>query len=123
MRNARRVESLLDDLLLATDITTALPVGDPEAVDLVAAAQAAWDALDVGADLALEGDEVVVMRPARRTRCSSGCSTTPVATGAAVRLQRRGDAGGCRSPCRARGPTEPTTCTSTFELFYRGEGA
>ncbi len=47
-RNARRVELLLDDLLLATDITTALPVGDPEAVDLVATAQATWDALERG---------------------------------------------------------------------------
>jgi signal transduction histidine kinase len=65
VRLATRVESLLDDLLLATDITTALPVGDPEPVDLVASAQATWDALDTSSDLELTGDTeaVVAMRP------------------------------------------------------------
>ena len=55
LRSARRVEALLDDLLLATDIITALPVGDPEPVDLVACAQATWDAFDVDDDLMLTG--------------------------------------------------------------------
>ena len=55
VRSARRVESLLDDLLLATDITTVLPVGEPEVVDLVATAQATWDAFEVGDDLELDG--------------------------------------------------------------------
>jgi two-component system phosphate regulon sensor histidine kinase PhoR len=65
LRSARRVEKLLDDLLLATDITTALPVGDPEAVDLVACAQATWDAVEGASELALTGDKeaVVSMRP------------------------------------------------------------
>src|SRR3546814_11863874 len=43
LRSARRIEGLLDDLLLATEITTVLPVGEPEEVDLVATAQAVWD--------------------------------------------------------------------------------
>jgi signal transduction histidine kinase len=65
VRCARRAETLLDDLLLATDIVTALPVAAPEPIDLVAAAQAAWDALDVGVDLVLLGDveAVALLRP------------------------------------------------------------
>lgn len=65
VRSARRVETLLDDLLLATDITTVLPVGAPEPIDLVTAAQATWDALEVGEDLELSGDEEVLasLRP------------------------------------------------------------
>ncbi|MEQ1787639.1 MAG: histidine kinase dimerization/phospho-acceptor domain-containing protein, partial [Acidimicrobiales bacterium] len=65
LRNARRVESLLDDLLLATDITTALPVGDPEPIDLVTCAQATWDALGYDDDLVLAGahEAMAAMRP------------------------------------------------------------
>lgn len=65
VRNARRVEALLDDLLLAADITTALPVGEPEPIDLVATAQAAWDSLANGEQLDLGGlsEAIVAMRP------------------------------------------------------------
>jgi len=65
VRNARRVESLLDDLLLATDITTVLPVGDPEPIDVVATAQAIWDAFEEDAPLELDGadEAVAMMRP------------------------------------------------------------
>jgi two-component system sensor histidine kinase MprB len=65
VRNARRTEALLDDLLLATDITTVLPVGEPEPIELVSTAQATWDGFDEDADLELSGDDEVnvLMRP------------------------------------------------------------
>src|SRR3546814_11542803 len=70
-RSARRIEGLLDDLLLATEINTVLPVGEPEEVDLVATAQAVWDGQaeespdGVAGDLELLGasEAVVEMRP------------------------------------------------------------
>ena len=52
-RNTARLESLLDDLLVASEITTVLPVSEPQAVPVEAAARAAAD--EVGAELALAG--------------------------------------------------------------------
>jgi two-component system, OmpR family, phosphate regulon sensor histidine kinase PhoR len=54
-RNAHRVEELLDDLLLASEIVTALPVGEPTSVDVVAATRAAWEELGAPGELRLEG--------------------------------------------------------------------
>jgi two-component system, OmpR family, phosphate regulon sensor histidine kinase PhoR len=54
-RNAHRVEVLLDDLLLASEIVTALPVGVPAPVDIVSATRAAWDELGAPGELRLEG--------------------------------------------------------------------
>lgn len=42
-RNARRLDRLVEDLLLAAAVETVIPVGPREAVDLVAAARSAWD--------------------------------------------------------------------------------
>ena len=42
VRNARRLEGLVDDLLTATSVTTALPVGSPELVKLSDQIQAGW---------------------------------------------------------------------------------
>lgn len=57
-RSARRVEQLLDDLLVAADITTAMPVGPHVSVPLAIALRAAWDELEEpAADLAIAGDD------------------------------------------------------------------
>lgn len=127
LRSARRVETLLDDLLLATDIITVLPVGDPEPIDLVATAQATWDALDVDDDLELSGDAEVL---------------TPLRPGAADTMLERvlDNARRYGSPpfslhAVTRGGRALMTVTSqgaemqpddvhlAFELFYRGEAA
>jgi signal transduction histidine kinase len=47
-RTARRAESLLDDLLVAAGISTALPVGEPEPTDLGVEVAEAW--LQLGCD-------------------------------------------------------------------------
>lgn len=131
VRNARRVEALLDELLLATEITTVLPVGDPEPIDLVATAQAVWDANEeLGAtagELELVGDHeaVVALRP--------GAADT-ILERVLDNAQRYG-----RPPHRLRASTVDgrvrVTLSSSgaevaaddlhlaFELFYRGEGA
>jgi two-component system, OmpR family, phosphate regulon sensor histidine kinase PhoR len=44
-RNAERLERLVDDLLIANGIATALPVGRPEAVDVAALVRSTWDAI------------------------------------------------------------------------------
>ncbi len=62
-RNARIVEQLLDDLLIASDVGTALPVGDPEPVDLATAARVAWDATGDARVLPIDGDAVALAPP------------------------------------------------------------
>jgi signal transduction histidine kinase len=127
VRSARRVEWLLDDLLLATDITTALPVGAPEPIDIVTTAQATWDAMECDDELELTGPHelIVSMRP-----------------GAADTLLERVLSNACRygaAPFRLHGDTTDSTAHLTmssggaelqpddvqlaFELFYRGEAA
>jgi signal transduction histidine kinase len=46
VRSARRLESLVDDLLVASGISTALPAGRPEPVDLGALTVEFWATLD-----------------------------------------------------------------------------
>ena len=127
VRNARRVESLLDDLLLATDITTALPVGEPEAIDLVACAQATWDALESGTELGLTGDHeaIVSMRPGaadtmleRVLDNAIRYGQPPVGFDATTEEQR------VRITVSSEGVAlKPDDVHLAFELFYRGEGA
>ena len=54
VRNARRLEGLLDDLLVAAQIETALPVGAPEKVDVGALAWAEWGG---GEDLEIDAEQ------------------------------------------------------------------
>lgn len=127
VRNARRVESLLDDLLLATDITTVLPVGEPEPVELVSSAQATWDALEVGEDLELTGDAEVT------ALLRAGAADTMLER--VLDNARRYGSPPFRLDAVAKGDRVALTISSqgaelqpddvhlAFELFYRGEAA
>lgn len=127
LRSARRVEVLLDDLLLATEITTALPVGDPEAVEVAATARAAWDALGAEEELVVTGDAsaVAAARPGALDVLLERVLDNARRYGAppfALHVSRADDrvhltisSGGAE--------LEPTDVELAFELFYRGEAA
>ncbi|MEO7429969.1 MAG: HAMP domain-containing sensor histidine kinase [Acidimicrobiales bacterium] len=127
VRSARRVESLLDDLLLATDITTVLPVGEPEPLDLVTAAQATWDALDVDDDLELSGDHEVValLRPGagdtmlERVLDNARRYGSPPYTFHASTTDGRA----LVTVSSQGAELQPDDVHLAFELFYRGEAA
>lgn len=127
VRSARRVESLLDDLLLATDITTVLPVGEPEAIDLVATAQATWDALDVDADLELTGDtevEVWMRAGAGDTLLERVLDNARRYGKPPYRLHTEATDGRIRMTVSSEGAElQPDDVHLAFELFYRGEAA
>lgn len=127
LRSARRVESLLDDLLLATDITTVLPVGEPEVIDLVATAQATWDALEVGADLELSGETEmeVWMRPgAGDTMLERVLDNARRYGQAPYHLHADSDGHRVRLMVSSEGAElQPDDVHLAFELFYRGEAA
>jgi len=54
-RNAKRVEMLLDDLLVAAGVSTALPVGEPRPVDVHGVVRSAWEHLGGAEALVIEG--------------------------------------------------------------------
>jgi signal transduction histidine kinase len=126
LRSAQRVEALLDDLLLATDIITVLPVGDPEPIDLVSTGQAIWDALDTDGDLELSGDPeaVVSMRPgAADTMLERVLDNARRYGQAPFRLHATTD-GTVRVVVSSEGAElRPDDVHLAFELFYRGEAA
>jgi K+-sensing histidine kinase KdpD len=55
-RNGRIVEQLLDDLLVASDVSTALPVAEPADIDLAARARDVWDGYGDARSLAITGE-------------------------------------------------------------------
>jgi signal transduction histidine kinase len=127
VRSARRVESLLDDLLLATDITTVLPVGEPEVVDLVASAQATWDALEVGEELELTGEpelEAWMRAGAGDTMLERVLDNARRYGRPPYRLDAQADDGRVRLLVSSEGAElQPDDVHLAFELFYRGEAA
>lgn len=127
LRSARRVESLLDDLLLATDITTVLPVGEPEPIELMTTAQAIWDGFDVGDALELSGDTEVVaaMRPGAADTLLERVLDNARRYGKPpfrLAAERRGER--VRLTMSSDGAElGPDEVHLAFELFYRGEAA
>lgn len=56
LANVRRLEGLLDDMLLASGVTTALPVGSPQAESVAVVFRGAWAAIGEEGVLQLAGD-------------------------------------------------------------------
>ena len=125
-RNARRLEGLVDDLLLAADVTTALPAGDPVSIAVRPELDAIWRSLEEDGELTVDGDELYVLVRAdsfqrivralldNASRYGHGpiavtCATAP----SRVRIEviSAGDV-----------PTDEEV-DRAFEVFYRGEHA
>jgi len=127
-RTARRIEGLLDDLLVATGVSTALPVGQQGPVSVATAARRAWGALDAlpaGKDLVVDGDAAVVARPGVLERIFEAVLDNAVRYGAPpVRIDV---AAGDRSAVVVvtdHGPGVPAAELGlVVEPFFRGERA
>lgn len=63
LRNATRLMDLLDQLLIAAGIQTAIPAGDPEAVDLAELLRSRWTAVGQVGDLVIDDHAPVVELP------------------------------------------------------------
>lgn len=127
IRNAERVEKLLDDLLVAAEITTALPVGDPEPVDVVATAMAIWDASGTGLDLELEGERSALasLRAGAADRILGHVLENAIRYGKPpITLRASQRDGRVVLECASGGEAvRDDDVALAFELFYRGEGA
>ncbi|MGQ0615374.1 MAG: sensor histidine kinase [Acidimicrobiia bacterium] len=124
-RKGRLVERLLDDLLIAAGVTTALPVGEAADVELSDAVWAAWRGLSSDRELFVAGEQGVVARgqPAAVDRALSAILDNAVKYGTGpVTVELRAvppmakvavSSGGGRRPT-------PVEVELAFELFDRG---
>ena len=126
-RNAVIVERLLDDLLIAAGVSTALPVEDPTLVELGDAVWTAWRTLDHETELFLEGDRELTVSAQRGAveRALALLLDNHAKYGDGpieVRLGRDGDRAVVTMATSGEPPTEVEQ-PLVFELFYRGEHA
>jgi len=126
-RNAMIVERLLDDLLIAAGVSTALPVEDASIVALSDALWGGWGSLDHDTDLLLEGDRDVAVSAIRSTveRAFAMLLDNHAKYGDGpieARIGRDGDRAVVQLSSAGSSPTE-TERPLVFELFYRGEHA
>lgn len=128
-RLATRTERLVDDLLLATGITTALPVESPEPIDLVTVTEEAWSSLGsltTGRGLQLEGDgAVALVAPTTARRILAHLLRNAATYGRGeveVHVTRRESTARTRIVNRGPVPTSEEQ-RLVFEPFYRGEHA
>lgn len=125
-RNAERLERLLDDLLVAAEVNTALPVGDPEPTAIIPVLTGAWRTAGRGDELTIEGPPVeAIVRRASLERIVAalldnalkyghGPVTVRISTtakGVRVEIESSGD-----------GPNDEEL-SHAFEPLYRGEHA
>jgi signal transduction histidine kinase len=125
-RNARRLEGLLDDLLLAASVRTALPAGDPGSIAIGPTFEAAWQALDGPGELSVDDPKLHAL--ARTDACER------IAQAVLDNALKYGH-GPIGVTCAARPSGVRIEVTSigdvpsdedlerAFELFYRGEHA
>ena len=126
-RNAAIVERLLDDLLIASGVSTALPVDEPTLVELGDALWSAWRTLDHDQQLLVEGDRELTVF-AKRVSVDRALSLLldnaakygdgPIE----ARLGRHGPLAVVSIAAPGAAPSEDER-PLVFELFYRGEHA
>lgn len=136
LRAARRLEDLLDSVLVASDITTRLPTDAPTDLHVATIAREVWADLGHPSDLGTQGevDAMVRMSPQtlrwllRNVLDNHGRYADHDAGAVTMTVDRTagGDTGGGRirldvySPCP---PLSDDDLRHAFELFYRGEHA
>ena len=124
-RNARILEQLLDDLLIASGVSTALPVDETVDVDVAASVRDVWAALGSPGEVKIHGDAV-----AHAQRSVIEQSLAKLLHNAAqygdgsleVRLQATADRVLVEIASNGGLPTEEELALSP-EIFYRGEHA
>lgn len=122
VRSARRLEGLVDDLLTATSVTTALPVGPTELVKLSDQIQAGW--CEEGG-LELSGTGTVLARPASVDRIVAAVLDNARVYGlrpVTVTVDQDGDR--VRTVFESPGPElPPEDVRMALSAFWRGERA
>lgn len=119
------LSALVDDLLVASEVTTALPTGGRVPRSVAATAREAWAARRLGGELQIEGDCDACAHDGALERILGHLLTNAAFyCGRPVRVVACADHGVARVVVEAPGP-EPTDSEleHAFEPFYRSEMA
>jgi signal transduction histidine kinase len=125
-RNAKRVEGLLDDLLLATGVGTALPVGDATATSVRDTFEDEWKTLGGHNELAFSGPDVKAMvRSGAFERITHVVLDNALKYGhGPITVTSEATSTGLRIEVESVGDLpRDDEIKHAFELFYRGEHA
>lgn len=127
VRTTRRLERLLDDVLVASEVTTRLPTAAPTPLRVIDVARQVWTELDTPAELRVEGDAETVAFVGRdglrwmlrhlldnAAKYGEGTVTADLRREQDEAVVRIGSAGP---------DLNPDDLARAFELFYRGERA
>lgn len=125
LRNARRLTRLLDDLLVAAGIQTAIPAGRIQPVDLVAMVRTTWERQSAQS-VVIQGDAAVVHAdPVLIERVVEAVLDNAAAYGTdvpGIRIDVHGDR--VRMEVDSPGPPlHPEEVRMATEAFFRGEQA
>lgn len=125
VRSSRRLERLVEELLLASSITTALPLGLPAAVDLVALARAVWTAGGTPGPLEITGAASALAHEQSVRRALEQVLGNAERHGTApFSMSAEEVAGRARLRITSAGPTlRPDELLLATEAFFRGEAA
>ena len=120
-RNARRLDRLVDDLLLAAGVTTVVPVDAPVRVDLVALARSLW----TGPVSALEGQATALVRQesARRAVTELVDNATIYGTAPYAIVGSETDEHAVLEVANGGPELSEAEIALAAELFFRGERA
>jgi two-component system, OmpR family, phosphate regulon sensor histidine kinase PhoR len=121
-RNARRLDRLVEDLLLASSVETLVPVGEPAEVDLLAVARASWDGT---LPATFAGAAVARCRPTVAERALGAILDNAAAHGEPPVLVNAVVGGGVAVVEVSNGgsPVPADDLELACELFFRGEKA
>src|SRR3954452_5766311 len=126
VRNARRLEELLDELLIASGVNTALPVVDAVRTPIRPAIERAWESVGGRGPLDIDGPDVeALVRPPALAKILSALLDNALKYGHArvgVRLERTPSGVRIEIESADDGPTDEELAHA-FELLYRGEHA
>ena len=126
VRNAQRLEELLDDLLVAAGINTALPVGEPHPTPVAPVLTTAWLEAGGTSELAVEGAPLhATVRPASLQRIADILFDNALNYGhGAVAARITKTSSGIRIEIESAGDDpNDDELAHAFELLYRGEHA
>ncbi len=125
VRATTRLESLVDEVLLASSIGTAMPVGAVSSVDLVAAARAAWAEVGVTDDLDVAGAAIALAQPAVVHRVLAQVLANAASHGAAPygAVATSSPALACIAISSGGDVLRPDELALATEAFFRGEAA
>ena len=127
VRTTRRLERLLDDVLVASDVTTRLPTANAMAVRVIDTTRQVWSELGAAGELVIEGEtdtRALVGNDGLRWMLFHLLDNAVKYGEGPVTVELRSDGAEAIVTVTSAGTAlNPDDLARAFELFYRGEAA